>query len=87
MVRRKKGEKQAVNAAKKEKRVREVVGAEEVKEVKVKEEETMTENVEDELTEKLKTLLERDRSGVSFVCECECNLLILNTLPFHYVSV
>ena len=59
IVRRKKGDRQGNNVVKKEKRVREVVGAEEVKVT----EETVTPNVEDELTEKLETLLQRDRSG------------------------
>ena len=66
-VRRKKGNKVSlsVNVTKKEKRTREVVGAESVKGVEDKEE-IVTESVEDELTEKLATLLERDRSGVSW---------------------
>merc|ERR1719431_511551 len=63
-LRRKKGNKvsMSVNVTKKEKRTREVVGAEIVKDVKVKDD-IVTENVEEELTEKLATLLERDRSG------------------------
>jgi len=63
-TRRKKGNKVSlsVNVAKKEKKTREVVGAEMVKDVDVKED-IVTENVEEELTEKLATLLERDRSG------------------------
>ena len=65
-VRRKKGNKVSlsVNVTKKEKRTREVVGADIVKDVKGKED-TVTDNVEQELTEKLASLLERDRSGVS----------------------
>ena len=65
-LRRKKGNKvsMSVNVTKKEKRTREVVGAEIVKDVKVKDD-IVTENVEEELTEKLASLLERDRSGVS----------------------
>merc|ERR1711981_294142 len=52
----------SVNVTRKEKRTREVVGAEIVKDLK-ENEAKVTENVEDELTEKLASLLERDRSG------------------------
>ena len=63
-TRRKKGNKVSlsVNVTKKEKKTREVVGAE-LEETPVKQN-VVTENVEEELTEKLATLLERDRSGV-----------------------